>query len=200
MSFPDTVSTLNPSRRLALGGAAAILALLPLQRAVAQTRADGGDWMSMVQKHHAQIAATFDELLAAIPAEGAATAGKPSSKLASAIKTLGYQLTAHSVAEENVLYPALAMHGLKAESDKLYLDQAHAKVGHAEIVTATLGLNPADNNLRSKTQALKDAVLKHAKQDEEAQLYPSLQKAVDANTNQALTKAYAMQFASVKPT
>ena len=73
-------------------------------------------------------------------------------------------------------------------------------MGHAEVVTATLGLNPADKNLRSKTQALKDAVLQHAKQDEEAQLYPSLQKAVDANTSQALTKACAVQFTSVKPT
>ena len=179
MQIPDT------NRRSLLVGAAASAALLPFRTAVAQTEAAGGDWMAMVKTHHAMIAKSFDDLLAGTPTMAA-------------LKKLAYQLTAHSVAEENVLYPALASNGMMSESDKLYLDQAHAKVGNAEIdMSAMKGADKAA--LTDKIRTLQAAVLKHAKEDEEADLFPKLKDKLDAKQNAMLTAQYKQQFASVKP-
>jgi hemerythrin superfamily protein len=77
-----------------------------------------GGWLSLVKAHHVMIEQAFDALIN----EG----GADFSRCMVLHKRLAYLLTAHSVAEENVLYPALAMCNLQSESDRLYLDQAHA--------------------------------------------------------------------------
>ena len=116
----------HPSRRQWLiGTAAAAAALTPLRDAVAQSAKGGGDWLAMVKTHHLLVAKTLEEMLASNKAIY--------SRRARMQRTLAYQLTAHSVAEENVIYPALATNGLVTESDQLYLDQAHAKVLNAQI-------------------------------------------------------------------
>ena len=173
-------------RRAILVGAAATAALLPFRQAIAQTEAAGGDWMAMVKAHHLMIAKSFDDILG--------SSGEPSMRM---LKKLAYQLTAHSVAEENVIYPAIAMHGMTRESDMLYLDQAHAKVGNAEIdMDAMTGADKGA--MMDKVKALQAAVLKHAKEDEEANLFPKLQQQLDAKQNAMLTMQYKQQFASVK--
>jgi hemerythrin superfamily protein len=178
--MPATDST----RRSLLVGAAASAALFPFRNAIAQTEAAGGDWLAMVKSHHALIAKSFDDLLA-----GPTKAG---------LKKLAYQLTAHSVAEENVLYPALALGGMASDADKLYLDQAHAKVGNAEIDMDAM--HGADKSaLVEKIRTLQAAVLKHAKEDEEGNLFPKLQQKLDAKQNATLTAEYKQQYASVKP-
>jgi hypothetical protein len=117
-------------RRQAVIGAAAALSLLPLREAVAQTAARGGDWLAMVKAHHALVAKTFDAMLA--------SGNTLFERRRRMQRTLAYQLTAHSVAEENVIYPALATAGLISESDKLYLDQAHTKVMNAQLELSSL--------------------------------------------------------------
>lgn len=186
-------STPLSRRNTLLAGAAAAAALLPLREAVAQTAAAGGDWFAMVKAHHALIARTFDEVLA--------SDGKPAAARDRLLKKLAYQLTAHSVAEENVLYPALALNGMTTESDKLYLDQAHAKVMNADLdMTAMMKGKPQGGGAwLDKAKALQAAVLKHAKEDEEADLYPKLQQKLDAGMNAMLTAEYRRQFGSVKP-
>ena len=155
---------------------------------VAQTAAAGGDWLAIVKTHHAAIAKTFEELVA--------TGMKAGATRDAALKKLAYQLTAHAVAEENVLYPALAMHAMTSESDKLYLDQAHAKVMNAEIDMAAV-TDKGDVWL-DKAKTLQAAVLKHAKEDEEANFYPKLKAKLDARQNAMLTAEYQHQYASVK--
>ena len=163
----------------------------PQSKPVAQTAASGGDWLAIVKTHHAAIAKTFEELLA--------TGMKAGAPRESALKELAYQLTAHAVAEENVLYPALAMHGMTSESDKLYLDQAHAKVMNAEVDMAAMADKQGNPNAwLDKAKALQAAVLKHAKEDEEANLYPKLKQKLDAKQNDMLTAEYQHQYASVK--
>lgn len=181
----------NLSRRTALlAGAAAAAALAPLRESVAQTAAAGGDWLAMVKEHHALISRTFDEMLAA-----GGKGGRPPERL---LNKLAYQLTAHSVAEENTLYAALAMNGMVSESDKLYLDQAHAKVMNTDLDMTAMKDRQGGAWL-DKAKALQAAVLKHAKEDEEGDLYPKLQQKLDANMNAMLTAAYRREFAAVKP-
>lgn len=179
----------DPIRRNLFIGAAAAAAMLPLQQAVAQTAARGGDWLAMVKAHHLLVEKTFAALTD--------STDKLFSRRQRMQRTLAYQLTAHSVAEENVLYPALARMGMLTESDKLYLDQAHAKVMNAELELT----NVKDEGVwLEKVTALQAAVLKHAKQDEEATYYPQLQAKLDAQANAELTMAYMREFKSVHPT
>lgn len=176
------------SRRHLMVAAAGAAALAPMRDAVAQTAAAGGDWLAMVKAHHLLVSKTFDQLLE--------SQGRLHSRRDRLKRLLSYQLTAHSVAEENVIYPALAQRGMLSESDKLYLDQAHAKVKNAEIDMAEARTDAA---WFEKVSALRAAVLQHAKEDEEGRLYPELQQKLDAATNAKLTQAYQREFASVKP-
>ncbi|AEG93257.1 hemerythrin domain-containing protein [Ramlibacter tataouinensis] len=181
--------TLDLSRRVLVASAAAA-ALLPLRQAVAQTAAAKGDWLSMIKAHHALIAKSFDELMA--------SEKRTYLQRDRLIRAIGYQLTAHSVAEENVIYPALAMAGMTSESDKLYLDQAHAKVMNAQMEMATRA-NREGKDWMAPAKSLQAAVLKHAKEDEEGNIYPKLQQKLDAAMNKMLTADYQREFASVKP-
>lgn len=151
------------------------------------TAALDADWFELVKVHHAMLEQTFDELL---------EQGGDASRRALLFKRLAYLLTAHSVAEENVLYPALAMFGLQSESDRLYLDQAHAKVMNAMLDMADDKLG--DDWLGRVTE-LRDAVLKHAKVDEESDLYPRLMEAADPATTTKLNIGYRREFMAVKP-
>jgi len=97
------------------------------------------------------------------------------------------------VAEENVLYPALARYGMTPASDQLYIEQAHAKV-----INADLGLAPkGTDDWLQKVQALRTAVLHHAKDEEEGDLFPKLQAAA-GDANAELTTAYAREFGLVR--
>jgi hemerythrin superfamily protein len=182
----STISSL-PRRQLIVA-AAGVSAFSALQESVAQTAAAGGDWFAMVKAHHLLISKTFDQLLE--------SRSKLNSRRDRLKRLISYQLTAHSVAEENVIYPALAQQGLVTESDKLYLDQAHAKVMNAALDMADA---KGDAAWFAKVEALRAAVLQHAQQDEEAQLYPQLQQKLDAAMNAKLTQAYQREFSSVKP-
>lgn len=176
----------SPNRRDALISVA-LTGLIPMQEAVAQTTARGGDWLAMVKVHHEVIAATMEKLVALSARE------MPSEGM---LKMLGSQLTAHSVAEENVIYPAMASNGMASEADKLYMDQAHAKVMNAQIEMA-LKLKEG-KPWHETAKALQAAVLKHAKEDEEGNWYPKLQKKLTAQQNALLTTAYQREFNSVK--
>jgi hypothetical protein len=46
---------------------------------------------------------------------------------------------------------------------------------------------------------LRTAVLQHAKVDEEGDLYPQLERALDASTAAKLDMAYRREFVAVKP-
>lgn len=186
---------MNPTpiarRTLFAGAAAAAAALLPLQQAVAQTAAAKGDWMAMVKLQHQLVAKTLEELIA--------SAQRTYTARDRLIDRLGYQLTAHSVAEENALYPALAANGMVSESDKLYLDQAHAKVMNAQLELLAKATRTPDGAWVESARALQAAVMTHAEQDEEANLYPKLHSALDTQKNALLTQLFAREFATVKP-
>jgi hemerythrin superfamily protein len=177
------------SRRAVFAGAAA--ALLPLQQAVAQTAATRGDWLAMVKTHHALISKSFEQLMA--------STSRTYLQRDRLIRAIGYQLTAHSVAEENIIYPAIAMAGMTTESDKLYLDQAHAKVMNAQLERAVRA-NRESSDWMTPAKALQAAVLKHALQDEEATLYPQLRQKLTPEQNALLTAGYQREFSSVRET
>ncbi len=152
------------------------------------TQAMKEDWLGLVKAHHQMLERAFDELIAA---DG------DLKQRPVLYKRLAYLLTAHSVAEENVIYPALAMHGLQSDSDRLYLDQAHAKVMNAMLDMADDKLG---DSWLQRAAELRSAVLQHAKRDEEGDLFPRLVAAIDLPTATKLSAAYRREFLAVKPT
>src|SRR5205085_2339774 len=77
-------------------------------REKARSAAQNCRWLSTVLQHHQQI----EDAFAAV--KGAGDAGSRRQ----AQKRLALVLTGHAVAEESVLYPALALHGEKAHATK----------------------------------------------------------------------------------
>jgi len=147
-----------------------------------------GGWLRLVKAHHLMIEQAFDALIGEDRGDF--------SRCMVLHKRLSYLLTAHSVAEENVLYPALAMCNLQSESDRLYLDQAHAKVMNAVLDMSDEKCGTA---WLEKATQLRAAVLQHAKVDEEGDLYPRLERALDASTAAKIDMAYRREFVAVKP-
>lgn len=175
------------SRRALAFGVVGAATFATMQQAVAQTAAMGGTWFDMVRQQHAMITDTFGRMLA--------TRGEQVDERKRLQHRLAYQLTAHSVAEENVLYAAMALQGMAGASDKLYIEQAHLKVGNAGIdMTA-----PNDPTWRTQVVNLQAATLHHAKQEEEAELFPRLMQAAGPDMNARLTYKFQQQFASVQP-
>jgi len=85
--------------------------------------------------------------------------------------------------------------GLTADSDRLYMEQAQAKV-----VNADLGMSPAGTTVwLDHVSALKTAILHHAKVEEEADIFPRLMQSAGPALNAKLTRGYQQQFASVSP-
>lgn len=162
--------------------------LAAMRDPIAATERMADDWLELIKSHHTLIEAAFDAVLA--------NADSPVDIRQQRFRRLGLLLTAHCVAEENVIYPALAMYGLQSESDKLYLDQAHAKVMNAVLDMAD---DKGSTGWLEKTQELKAVVLRHANEDEEADLYPRLQAELDPTTAMKLGAAYRREFVSVKP-
>ncbi len=176
----------NLSRRTLGISAVGLAAFAAMQASVVEAQAMGGTWFDMVKTHHGMIAETLDRILA--------TADSQATRRANLQKHLGYLLTAHSVAEENVLYPALARLGMTSASDQLYIEQAHAKVGNADLEISPKG----DSAWLAKVAALKTAILHHAKDEEEVDLFPKLMAAASPEMNAMLTADYARQFESIR--
>lgn len=183
-----TTSTRRNAIFMAAGAAAATI--IPAEYSFAQALPSGGTWLTQVQTQHKMIEATFEKLLAS--GSGTYLAQQKIQDV------LSYQLTAHSVAEENVLYPMIAARGMVAESDKLYLDQAHAKVMNTQL-EMTLLHKKGDPAWLDVARRLQAAVLSHAKQDEEANLYPRLQSMLSAQENTELSALYEREFLTVRP-
>ena len=150
-------------------------------RARARELAGGGeDWLALVLDHHEQIETAF---------EAVKTAGTVAARRA-AQKQLGALLTAHSIAEEGVLYAGMALHDEKSESATAYTQQSAAKVQ----VFGLDELDPMSNDYEDKLEHLRAAVSHHV-YSEEKSWFPELRKNQDATLQARLTKRYAEEFA-----
>jgi hemerythrin superfamily protein len=103
-----------------------LAAVTPLEgareRAIARERARSsaspGDWLSLVLDHHVMIESAF----------AAITYTTDAASRQAALRELSAVLTAHAVAEENVLYPALAHANARGHAELAYEEQAEVKL------------------------------------------------------------------------
>jgi hypothetical protein len=117
-------------------------------RAVAQS----GDWLSMVLDHHEEIRAAF---------AACKTANAASDRVV-AMKELAVVLNGHSLAEEVVLYPALAQAGEKIHAGHAYTEQTTAKMQMAELEN----IAPSTPEWKDKLEHIEGAVLTHMYEEE----------------------------------
>ena len=184
------MSQLNRRGTLVLALAATLSPALP---AIAQTqprRGARGDWLAMVRQHHRLIERSFDELLERNDA--------PYERRILQLRNLDQILTAHSLAEETAIYPALALAGLEQEAEHLYQDEAHAKIALARVELAAPGPR-GERDWVAPARALREMVLRHATEDEEGRLFPELHRRLGAAENRRLADAYTREFGRVIP-
>ena len=145
--------------------------------AEARAAATSGDWLSMALDHHGQIRSAF---------ERAHNSLSPEDRLA-AFKALATVLNGHALAEEVVLYPALAKNGEKAHAGLAYTEQTTAKMQMAELER----INPADEAWGDKLEHIQGAVLHHMFEEEGTWFLELKEKAPDQDF---LTRRYAEEY------
>lgn len=148
-------------------------------RAKARETAKPGDWFSMILDHHVQIEDAFRD---AKSAEGGDAAR-------AALKKLGVVVMGHAIAEEAVIYPAMAETGQSGHSDHGYDEQATVKVDMAELEK----MDPSSGEFADKLEAIREAVAHHM-YEEEGTWYPSLEQDAPEADQQMLTQKYREQF------
>ena len=142
-----------------------------------QLRASGSSiaWIGMVCDHHDKV----DEAFTAV--RGATS---PEEQRA-AQKRLATLLTGHSLAEEAVLYPAMALHDQTGHSTAAYTQQSAAKVQ----IAALDELQPLSTDYMDKLHHLQAAVVHHV-YEEESKWYPELRDTGDAMFHAKLSQRY----------
>ncbi|MDB5479973.1 MAG: hypothetical protein JWO83_1026 [Caulobacteraceae bacterium] len=148
-------------------------------RQEARAAASPGDWLSMALDHHLAIEGAFAE---------ARAAREPSARR-TAQKKLATLLTGHSMAEEAVLYPAIAQAGEKAHAILAYTEQAAAKMQMAALEE----MDPMSEDYLDKLGHLEGAV-KHHVYEEEGTWFIELKKKAPAADQPKITDRFKEQF------
>jgi hypothetical protein len=148
-------------------------------REKAMAAATAGDWLSVVLEHHQNIEAAFAAVKEATTAVAQVAAQK---KLATI-------LTGHSVAEEAVLYPALADAGEKAHATKAYTEQSAAKIQMGLLEKLT----PLSQDFLDKLEHIRGAVAHHM-YEEEGNWFLDIKQNVPSAEQARLTARYLEEF------
>lgn len=120
----------------------------------ARAATQGADWLSMALDHHDQIRAAF---------EACRSATLPQERVAQ-MQRLALVLNGHALAEEVVLYPAMAKSGEKGHAGLAYTEQTTAKMQMAELER----IDPATDAWVDKLEHIRGAVLHHIFEEEGA--------------------------------
>ena len=148
-------------------------------RAEARALSQGSGWLAMALDHHEALESCF----AAVKSATTETAQR------AAQKELALVLTGHSLAEETVLYPAMALTDQKAHATAAYTEQSAAKVQLAALDD----LEPMSQDYLDKLGHLEGAVLHHVYQ-EEGTWFPKLKEECGTDKAAMLTARYQEEF------
>lgn len=143
----------------------------------ARAAATPGDWLSLVLDHHDQIREAFN----------AGKLAKGAADRTSAMKALALVLNGHSLAEELVLYPALADADEKAHAAQAYLEQTVAKNQMAELER----IPPSQVAWLDKWEHIEGAVLTHIYEEESGWFLELKERGGDQDR---LTARYAEEY------
>jgi len=145
----------------------------------AHAAAEPGDWLSQILDHHLNIEDAFEDVK---------DAGDAASRRM-ALKRLGIVLTGHAIAEESIIYPALADGGEKTHAGVGYDEQAMVKIQMALLEK----LEPMSADFIDKLEHIEGAVAHHV-YAEEGNWYLDLKKKLPASDQALLTQRYAEEY------
>jgi hypothetical protein len=152
-------------------------------RREARSKATGaampGDWLDQILQHHMDLEDAFAEVKATADAAGRTAA----------LKQLGVLLTGHAIAEEAVIYPALAEDGEKTHAGMGYDEQAMVKVQMALLEK----LDPMSQDFIDKLEHIEGAVAHHM-YAEEGNWFLDLKEKASAEDQALLTQRYAEEY------
>lgn len=148
-------------------------------RKLAGEIAEPDTWFAMVIEHHRQIEDAFDALERA----------KTRQQRRASQKWLSILLTGHSIAEEAVLYPALASHDQKLAAEMAYQQQSAAK-GEAAALEE---LDPLGKDYQDKLGHIRGAVAHHMYK-EESTWFRKLYESASLPARSRLTSRYEEEF------
>jgi hypothetical protein len=148
-------------------------------RQKAAAAATPGDWLSVALEHHEDIEAAFRAVRQATTA--------PAQRAAQ--KKLATLLTGHSLAEEAVLYPALADAGEKGHASTAYTEQSAAKMQMALLEK----LEPLTEAYLDKLEHIRGAVAHHM-YEEEGNWFLDIKRKVATPEQQRLTTRFVEEF------
>ncbi|BBF70666.1 hemerythrin domain-containing protein [Sphingomonas bisphenolicum] len=149
-------------------------------RTKATNAAMPGDWLDQILQHHIDLEDAF--------ADVKATTDVASRTVAT--KLLGVLLTGHAIAEEAIIYPALAQGGEKAHAGIGYDEQAMVKVQMALLEK----LDPMSKDFIDKLEHIEGAV-KHHMYAEEGNWFLDLKETTPVEDQTLMTKRYAEEYA-----
>lgn len=147
-------------------------------RAKAQAVAGANDWLELVLEHHVRIEDAFTAVKAA---------QEPRAR-ALALRTLAVLLSAHSNAEESVIYPALLRFGHKSQGMAGYTEQAGAKANMGELEY----LDPMSQEFLDKLEHVRGAVTHHMYKEESDRFLDLRQ--LTAQDQDRLTRRFREEF------
>ena len=148
-------------------------------RTQAQALANDDDWLSRVLEQHQQIETLFIE----------AAMAEPGGDRLMAMKNLAQLLTAHSMAEEVVLFPAIARSGEKGDATMAYEEQSMTKVEMAALEQ----LDPESDEWTEKLETIRRAVAHHV-YEEESDWFPRLHHTVSESEAEMLSMRFDEEF------
>jgi hypothetical protein len=149
-------------------------------RQTARSAAAPGDWLSLILDHHEEIEQAFAKVRAA---------GDAQSRRA-AQKTLATLLNGHSMAEEAVVYPALAHIGKTMSAEMAYTQQVAAKMQ----IAALDHLDPMGEDYLDKLGHLEGAVGHHV-YEEEREWFVALKEQAPPADQARITERYSEEYA-----
>jgi hypothetical protein len=138
-----------------------------------------GDWLAQILGHHLDIEDAFAEVKGA---------GNATSR-AAALKQLGVLLTGHAIAEEAVIYPALADGGEKTHASMGYEEQSMVKIEMALLEK----LEPMSQDFYDKLEHIEGAVAHHV-YVEEGSWFLHLKKKASVEDQALLTRRYGEEY------
>jgi len=128
----------------------------------------------MLKQQHREVAALFARM--AKMGDGEAMDKRE------LFRELDRQLTMHATIEEKHFYPAVRAAQTEELVDESFEEHATIKKQLAELRS----LSPGDHSFDSRIEELKECVEHHAKEEEEAKLFPKVKRMLDGKQLEAL--------------
>lgn len=148
-------------------------------RTKATAAAMPGDWLDQILQHHMDLEDAFADV----------KAGADGASRAKALQQLGVLLTGHAIAEEAVIYPAMADEAQKGHAGMGYDEQALVKVQMALLEK----LDPMSQDFIDKLEHIEGAVRHHMYQ-EEGTWFLELKESASVADEAMLTQRYQQEY------